>query len=545
MNNVHFISQLLLASAITLAGVSARASVTAANKPFNENYWVTTHNSYEKINQNLKEMPQQLHDGVRGFMLDLYVNSGKSAANRIKVCHKTIACYGPFSNHLKNEFIPFLSANPGEVVTIFLETHVSRDDLQQVFDSVPELGNYSFNPANFHASRWPTPKEMAAHNNRLILMTDKREVAGNYTVSGKTVSVLFDQDWIVQNSWSTLGAVASNIEKAHDWSCPTRWTGTPLNTKKVAASTQKQWPRLFLMNQFHTATSTTPDSAAYDNNLTYLARRAKNCGIRPNFIGVNNYLSGDAQVYAQTLTHGGIYLWEGGNADKTQDAVCAIPAGNKTLKFPTRGCENDEARSMSLSGVKKGTRITLFDNDDGGRHDDYTVIDIQRDISTHESVVIGSFEANSDNPTYRAAYVRNNGLNGKVSRVQISRTPSDFLDATIVMYEGNNASQNLDCTVPFNRPHRFGMKKNSHGCSNDEIRSAKIIKAKAGTSFSVTGHPAGNFSQGRTGVTIKRDINYPVIIPSFNRSFENADVKVEAKGSLDGAISYGYFNGAQ
>jgi hypothetical protein len=64
LNNVSFISKILLASIISVAGISAHASVTASDKPFNENYWVTTHNSYEKINQNLKEMPQQLNDGV-------------------------------------------------------------------------------------------------------------------------------------------------------------------------------------------------------------------------------------------------------------------------------------------------------------------------------------------------------------------------------------------------------------------------------------------------------------------------------------------------
>lgn len=281
------VNTLLYASALSLAAASVQASVNGMDRPFNENYWVTTHNSYEKINQNLKEIPQQLKDGVRGFMLDLYPDSKKSGGNRIKVCHKSIACYGPFANHLKNEFIPFLKTNPTEVVTIFLETYVDRHDLQQVFDTIPELGNYSFNPANFSAQRWPTPKEMAARNNRLILMTDNRKVAGNYSVNGKTVSVLFDQDWIVQNHWDTLGGAASSIEKAHDWSCPTRWKEIPLDTRTVAASTQKQWPRLFLMNQFHTATSTVPDSASYDNNLTYLMRRTANCGVKPNFIGIN------------------------------------------------------------------------------------------------------------------------------------------------------------------------------------------------------------------------------------------------------------------
>ncbi|HEX8593535.1 MAG TPA: hypothetical protein VF682_09680 [Pseudomonas sp.] len=546
MKIANAVNTLLCASALSLLAASVQASVTGLDKPFNENYWVTTHNSYEKINQNLKEMPQQLRDGVRGFMLDIYPDEGKSGANRIKVCHKKIACYGAFSNHLKNEFIPFLKANPTEVVTIFLETYVERQDLQQVFDSIPELGNYSFNPANFPPARWPTPKEMTAQNNRLILMTDKREVAGNYTVNGKTVSVLFDQDWIVQNHWDTLGVAASNIEKAHNWSCPTRWDWLPLSTGAVASSTQKQWPRLFLMNQFHTATSTVPDSAAYDNNLTYLLRRAANCGIKPNFVGINNYQNGDAFGYTKTLTEGGIFLWEGNNADMKQDAVCALPTEYNNFKFPTRGCENDEARSMSISGLKKGTRIIAFDDGNGDRSDDYTIVDIKRDIGTDEDIVLGSFETNVNNDTLQAVYIRNNGLDGKVSRITIGIPPNNFDDGAIAMYEGNNATQNLICTVPFNSAHSFGMKSKRYGCNNDEIRSAKIVKAKAGTSFIVRGHPNGNDSEGKAVVTIKRDIHLPVVINSFDKNFEDADLKVVKTGKgLDGKISHGEFNGAR
>lgn len=40
---------------------------------------------------------------------------------RIKVCHKQIACYGPFAAQLKNEFLPFLQRNSGEVITLFLK----------------------------------------------------------------------------------------------------------------------------------------------------------------------------------------------------------------------------------------------------------------------------------------------------------------------------------------------------------------------------------------------------------------------------------------
>ncbi|PHX37461.1 hypothetical protein AO354_41605 [Pseudomonas syringae pv. syringae] len=47
-------------------------------------------------------------------------------------------------------------------------------------------------------------------------------------------------------------------------------------------------------------------------------------------------------------------------------------------------------------------------------------------------------------------------------------------------------------------------------------------------------------------MTFKRAILLPITISSFNRSYENADVKVEVShgGGLDGSISYAYFRPA-
>jgi hypothetical protein len=101
---------------------------------------------------------------------------------RIKVCHKQIACYGPFAAQLKNEFLPFLQRNPGEVITLFLETYVGREHLQQVFNTLPELDDVSFDPAHFAADQWPAINQMAARKG-----------------SGQKITVLSDQDWIVQN----------------------------------------------------------------------------------------------------------------------------------------------------------------------------------------------------------------------------------------------------------------------------------------------------------------------------------------------------------
>lgn len=535
------------ASLFALASLPINAAIIdSRNKPFNEYSWVTTHNSYEKINQNLKEMPQQLKDGVRGFMLDLYPNTfNPRPEERVKVCHKTNFCYGAFSAQLKNEFLPFLKANPKEVVTLFLETYVSRDDLQTVFNTLPELADVSFNPGNFAAGRWPTLNEMANNNNRLILMTDKRHMGGEYRVNGKPIIVLFDQDWIVQNVWDTLGNSASNIESLHNWSCPTRWGNESIATQAQSTKNWKQWKPLFLMNQFHTWTSTTLDSAAYDNNLTYLLRRVNNCGVTPNFVGVNNYRSGEVDRYTNALNNGGIYFYEDTHANKAQDAVCVIPTTRGVVNLKANGCENDEAKSLTLSGVTKGTRIKLFDSPDGNTQDDHLIIDIKRDVGINERVLLSDFQNDHNNSNYQVVYNRNNGLNGKLSRIEFGYTPTDFGDASIAFYEGNNASQNLDCVVPLSSAYNIRM-GGSYGCSNDEIRSARIIKAKAGSSFTLTGAKGGNFNEGRTEVKVLKNITSPIVVPSFNGSYRSEYVEVTRHGgAVDGKVSFAYITGTR
>ena len=77
---------------------------------------------------------------------------------------------------------------------------------------------------------------------------------------------------------------------------------------------------------------------------------------------------------------------------------------------------------MRLRGVAKGTRITLFDSPTGSQKDDYVIIDVKRDIGINENnIVIGSFEKNFENSTFKIRAFYHNGLDGKVSRVKIEQ----------------------------------------------------------------------------------------------------------------------------
>ncbi|KPW98514.1 Uncharacterized protein ALO50_05194, partial [Pseudomonas syringae pv. cerasicola] len=217
--------------------------------------------------------------------------------------------------------------------------------------------------------------------------------------------------------------------------------------------------------------------------------------------------------YAAALSQGGLYFYEDNRANRAGDTSCVLPVnqGGGTsgvqydMKLASRGCENDELRSMELEGVRAGTRIELYDNPDADKQDDFTLIDVKQSIPMGKRVRIDSFEGSADTFYYRKVASHNNGLDGKVSRIKVlnKADDNDISDASIVFYEGNGATQNIVCTVPFNADRQFkmGSGNNSYGCDNDEIRSAKILKAGKGSRFSVTGKPDGSFGQGRTGVT--------------------------------------------
>jgi hypothetical protein len=117
--------------------------------------------------------------------------------------------------------------------------------------------------------------------------------------------------------------------------------------------------------------------------------------------------------------------------------------------------------------------------------------------------------------------------------------PGDFSDALVVFYEGENARQNIVCSVDFTRQD-VRAKSNGYGCDNDEISSAVIVKAKAGSYFAVVGHPKGEYKEGLGEVRVKKDILMPVVIGHFEGNFQNEFVEVRrCRGhGLKGKISF-------
>ncbi|MGJ7514521.1 fibronectin type III domain-containing protein [Pseudomonas baetica] len=561
--------------------------------PFDKVTRVTAHNAF------LDPMQSQLARGVRGFMLDVYYTGpGAPRTLPLRLCHNTAIDYcgtnsKVFVDEMNNTFLPFLKSNPNEVITIHLETGVQREDLRRTFEKIPGIEKLVFNPDKFDTTKgWPTLREMIDSGQRIVLIVDSEPLKGKYIVNSGTaeqgtVYAMRDKEIETQNVYD-LGANALN----HNWSCATRWPawttepqpavpckvegvpkGCPVNGVPCEIEPEPKgcpipyrppqpiaeipidpakvpsgfgnFQRLFIMNQFHAFIKSSADAGNIDNNLTYLERRvdsycksAAGRRVIPSEIAIDYTNVGDAIPYANALTYGGVYFYEKNNADTSGDTTCVLPAGQDwNLTLPSNGCENDEARSLRLRGIPKGTRITVYDSKTGNE-DDFAIIDVTKDTDLIEGIVVGSFEQTSITPYYNIRSFRNNGIDGKVSRIKIEHNPPAFSEAAIVLKEGNNGSQNITCTVPLVAPTAFDM---GGACDNDETRSGIITSAKAGTIITLYGDWGANkCDQGCLAIEVKRDITFSKTIPSYENSYEDDDVKVTRSGGaqqLDGKVS--------
>ncbi|WP_212006043.1 hypothetical protein [Chitinophaga sp. HK235] len=107
-----------------------------------------------------------------------------------------------------------------------------------------------------------------------------------------------------------------------------------------------------------------------------------------------------------------IVFYEGNNA--TQNIVQTVedePGQN------FRPVKNDEIRSAKLFSVRPGCNVVMYDSPDGSMNDDFCNIMVKRSAPEY---TVGTFERSYEDEFVIVQYIRNNGLDGKVSRIKIN-----------------------------------------------------------------------------------------------------------------------------
>lgn len=246
-------------------------------KKYNEVTSVMTHNAFNNsddgftLTNQTHGIAQQLNDGVRGLMLDVYDIDGV-----ISVYHGfEILGTEPLSEDL-GEIKDFLDNNSNEVISIIFESHVTALDIEN------ELTSAGLMPYLHHQTlgeEWPTLQEMINANERLVIFSESNDGSASQT-------------WY-HYAW------AHTFDTNYSYSLPTDFD-CGVNRGDISNS-------LYLVNHWITSAVGTGDiiQANIVNPNPFLINRLEQCqsetGRQPNFIGIDFYEIGGAFEAAEIL----------------------------------------------------------------------------------------------------------------------------------------------------------------------------------------------------------------------------------------------------
>ena len=248
-------------------------------KRFDQVVYVTTHNAFnysgpfQAPNQTYP-VSQQLQDGVRAFMLDVYDQNG------IPTLYHSFSFLGnePLQDVLTDVRL-FLEQHPNEVVTLIFECYISANEMDTVFTN---SGLKPYLHEQLLGSPWPTLQNMIDVGKNLVVLTDVDDAGPG-------------QGWY-HYMWDHCVETHYSANSRLDFSCDYN-RGDSSNA-------------LFILNHFVTSIVGTGlfDSSAAVNSNPYLLNRSNECmsitGKLPNFLTVDFYEAGDVFATKDLLNDG-------------------------------------------------------------------------------------------------------------------------------------------------------------------------------------------------------------------------------------------------
>ncbi len=246
------------------------------DKSYDEVAYLTTHNAYNSEQDDFMlpnqtyGITQQLNDGVRGLMIDVYNEDGVPT-----VYHGfTFLGTALFADNLL-EIKDFLIANPNEIITIILECYTTADIIEQ---ALTDAGLSSF--LYTKNGDWATLQQMIDSNQRLVIFTDVDD-------AGPT------QNWY-HYVWNHAVETHFSVNDTADINCD--------------YNRGDAWNELFIFNHFITHPSFgtgLPEESEIANSNPFFLNRVLECqefhNKFPNFITLDFYEKGDALQVVNTL----------------------------------------------------------------------------------------------------------------------------------------------------------------------------------------------------------------------------------------------------
>ena len=242
-------------------------------KKLHETVFATTHNAMSNkadgwaAYNHFYGIPDQLSEGFRGFMLDIYEDEGN-----FKLCHGScIAGEIAFADAL-DHFEDFLSEHPNEVLVFLFQTEMEPARFEDAFGEHPITQRLlRESPGN----AWPSLGALIDAGERVVVLSDRSENAPPF----------------VLDMWAHAVDVDYRAERAADFSCAF-FRGDPENA-------------LFILNHFITNPLPNETAAAEVNAYEVLMPRATQCQTEhnrvPNFVTVDFFSLGDTMRVVEEL----------------------------------------------------------------------------------------------------------------------------------------------------------------------------------------------------------------------------------------------------
>ncbi|RIA88590.1 PLC-like phosphodiesterase, partial [Glomus cerebriforme] len=253
------------------------------DKKYSDVAYATTHNAYavgKSIAANqFYDIPTQLKDGIRGFMLDALYPA--NSTTEVHLCHHScdLLDHGPAKDTL-SQFVTWLDSNPNEVVTIFWE-NAGKVPAATFNDFYTQSGFVKYAHFQEAGKDWPTLNDMIGSGKRAV----------NFVDTGADPSV----QWLMPE---------------YDYVFETPFQNQDLNGFTCTVDRPKNQVRpMYVLNHFlygvlSSTLSTGGDPIDFPQpqeanvtNSANLANHAKQCqqtfGKIPNFIAVDFYDEGE------------------------------------------------------------------------------------------------------------------------------------------------------------------------------------------------------------------------------------------------------------
>lgn len=252
---------------------SVRKRPRPADPRLDQVSFLTAHNAFANSDEGFwgrvpnqsYSLRSQLEQGVRGFQLDAYATGGT-----VKMCHNFCLWGERTLAQGLQSIVDYLNKDRNAIVTVFLEDYTTVEQLHGQVDAVPGIQSLLLYPDRLgvRENGWPTVSRLIAHNNRLLLLSQRpgRDSFGFF----------HDRDWTVENYWS-MGGSGANV------ACATRWPEVPLTR------TEPGFVRLHVMNHYRDIPAEA--NAAADNGAKLAGRLERICGVaagrKPNYLAVD------------------------------------------------------------------------------------------------------------------------------------------------------------------------------------------------------------------------------------------------------------------